>query len=129
MDLRTWLVIATIVGFLITIGGLVAAWFSARREYNDAEVRIDNLERLNREERTEERGDEPAEERHARWTAEYQEHDLIRPTRDNVPYIAAYESRRLLGLVLKSTRRDFLVAAFGLLVSTAASVGSLFLTC
>lgn len=133
MDLRAWLVILTVVGFLITIGGLIAAWVGARREYRDAETRIDNLERLGEAERAdgrENRSDTEAQSkaRHEKWDAEYAKHDLIRVTYDNLPYIAAYESRRLLGLVLNSTGRDFLVAAFGLLVSTGASVGSLFLT-
>lgn len=134
MDLRTWLVILTVAGFVITVGGLVAAWIGARREYDDASRRIDKMEELSRGERAdqpENRRSETTEEataRHERWTAEYAKHGLTRPTYDNMVFLAAYESRRLLGLVLKSTGRDFLVAAFGLLVSTGASVGSLFLT-
>lgn len=62
-----------------------------------------------------------------KWDAIYAKHGLTRPTYDNMVFLAAYESRRLLGLVLNSTGRDFLLAAFGLLVSTGASVGSLFL--
>lgn len=135
MDLRTWLVIATIAGFAITVGGLVAAYIGARREYIDAAKRVDKMEELAKAELA----DHPpppealddasllffgADEK---WDAIYAEHDLTRPTYENTVYLAAFESRRLLGLVLNSTRRDFLVAAFGLLISTAASVGSLFL--
>lgn len=138
MDFRSWLVVATIAGFLITLGGLVAAWVSARREYRDAQRRADKLEELSAEEKAEgaamsedpnhPRWSVPAEDRHAEWAARFAAHDLIRPNLGNMAFIAAYESRRLLGLVLKSTGREFLVAAFGLLISTAASVGSLFLT-
>lgn len=138
MDFRSWLVVATIAGFLITLGGLTAAWIGARREYKDAQTRIDWLEKLSAEEKAEgaamtadpthPRWQVPGEERNAEWAVKFAEHDLIRPNYGNLAFIAAYESRRLLGLVLSSTGRDFLVAAFGLLVSTAASVGSLFLT-
>ncbi|MGJ0389039.1 hypothetical protein [Microbacterium sp. CGR1] len=137
MDFRTVLIIATVAGFLITLGGLVAAWVGARREYADAQTRIDTLERLSAEERDESNAvnddpnhplrEVPSEVRHARWEERFAEHGLLRISYSNMPFVAAYESRRLLGLVLSSTGRDFLVAAFGLLVSTAASVGSLFL--
>lgn len=134
MDLRTWLVILTVAGFVITVGGLVAAWIGARREYEDASRRVDKMEELGEAERADQAENrrsettEEAEARRAKWNAAYAQHDLTRPTYDNMVFLAAYESRRLLGLVLKSTGRDFLVAAFGLLVSTGASVGSLFLT-
>lgn len=134
MDLRTILVLATVLGFLITVIGLVAAWYNARKQYDEAKTRIDDLERLGEQERAEAKAHQDAatreesQARYDRWTLEYERHDLIRPTYSNLPYISAYESRRLLGLLLESTRRDFLVAAFGLLVSTAASVGSLFVT-
>ncbi|MGO4300405.1 hypothetical protein [Leifsonia sp. RAF41] len=138
MDLRAWLVVATIAGFLITLGGLVAAWVSARREYADAQRRIDKMKELGEAEKAENdaiaadpshpRRAVPADQRNAEWTAKFTEHDLVRASWGNLSFIAAYESRRLLGVVLKSTGREFVVAAFGLLISTAASVGSLFLT-
>ncbi len=70
---------------------------------------------------------EDVQARHARWTSEYERYGLVRPTWENMVLLAAHESQRLLGLVLNSTRRDFLLAGFGLLVSTGASIGSLFL--
>lgn len=132
MDPRTLLVVLTIGGFLITIGGLIAAWVGARREFADASRRVDKMEELGKAELDD---NPPPEEANMvvligpdqKWDAIYAKHGLTRPTYDNMVFLAAYESRRLLGLVLKSTGRDFLVAAFGLLVSTGASVGSLFL--
>lgn len=133
MDPRTLLVIATIAGFVITVGGLVAVWLSARREFKDASRRVDKMEELGKAELAD---NPPPEDANMialigpdeKWDAIYAKYGLTRPTYDNMVFLAAYESRRLLGLVLNSTRRDFLIAAFGLLISTAASVGSLFLT-
>lgn len=151
MDPRTWLVIATAAGFFITIGGLVAAWLGARREYHDATRRIDKMAELAAAEKAESDArheryqaslptdleeriaynatySAEGDERNAYWTDEYAKWDLVRPSIRHSTSLAAYESKRLLGLVLNSTRRDFLIAAFGLLVSTGASVGSLYLT-
>lgn len=132
---RTILVIATIAGFLVTVGGLVAAYLGARREYRDSKARVDKMQELAEAELAD--NPPPPSPGDAevlifmgaddKWDAIYAEHDLTRPTYDNTVFLAAYESRRLLGLVLNSTRRDFLVAAFGLLISTAASVGSIYL--
>lgn len=135
MDLRTLLVLLTVLGFLITVGGLIAAWVGARREYDDAQTRVDKMEGLAKAELEDvppppggpDRLLIPIMGADDRWDAIYAENGLTRPTYNNTVFLAAYESRRLLGLVLNSTGRDFLIAAFGLLVSTGASVGSLFL--
>lgn len=134
MDLRTVLVLATVLGFVITILGLVAAWYSARKEFDHAQARIDKMEELAKAE-LEDNPPPPGDRssmilfmgRDEKWDAIYAQNGLTRPTYDNTVFLAAYESRRLLCLVLNSTRRDFLIAVGGLLISTAASVGSLFL--
>lgn len=61
------------------------------------------------------------------WDGLYESYGLSRITYGNLSFVAARESRRLLGLVLDSTGRDFSIAAGGLGVSTIASVLSLFL--
>lgn len=136
MDLRSFLALLTLIGFLVTIWGLFSAWRGAKREYRAADVRIMHAKRLADEQSRmrEEMGndvwvmqtDEQKKAYWAHWDAEYRKYDLDRPTAGNLQHIAAYESRRLLGLLFDSTSRDLLIAAIGLFISTLASVGSLF---
>ena len=124
------------MGFGVTVGGLVAAYVGARREYRDSEARVVLMQELAEAELADHPPPSSSGDAEVllfmgaddKWDAIYAQHGLTRPTYDNTVFLAAYESRRLLGLVLNSTKRDFLVAAGGLLVSTAASVGSLYLT-
>jgi len=51
---------------------------------------------------------------------------LVRPTLDNIELLPMYESLRLLSVILKSAKGDLLAAGAGVVVSTAASLGSLF---
>jgi hypothetical protein len=129
------LAVATVLGFVITSAGLIAVFVSARREYREAGARIETMRRLAREEKAEHNlvdgqaanaGDLNSEI-NARYEVIYANHDLVRPSLGLVGYQSAHESQRLLGLVLDSTRRDFAIAIVGLLVSTVASVWSLFI--
>lgn len=131
---RTILLVATIVGFLVTVGGLVAAYRASRREYKDAGKRITLMRELGEREQAaqaEVKSGPDQGERSAALHAEYEriytEHGLVRPSYDNIVYLAQHESQRLLGMVLNETRRDFVIAGIGLLVSTVASAGSLYL--
>jgi hypothetical protein len=132
---RTILLVFTIFGFLVTVGGLVAAYRSARREYSDAADRITLMRDITKREQQSHAALEPGPDLDIRNEAINQEYeqiyaknDLVRPSYDNIVYLAQYESQRLLGMVLNGTRRDFLIAGVGLLVSTVASSGSLYLT-
>lgn len=152
IDAWRWVLFAlTFVGAGITVWGLVSAYRGARREYEAAGKRLDMMTELGEAEsaESEKAKDEEqrrvsagvkdvvafnaetaksAAERHARWDVEYAKYDLLRPTYENLVYLATYEAKRLLGLVLNSTRRDFLWAGVGLVISTLASAGSLLLT-
>lgn len=141
----------TLLGAGVTIYGFAAIYVNARREYRDAQSRISKLtelERLEDAQRTQMEAEyqaglpedlqariaynathaERQAARAAQWEARYAEYELTRVTYGNIAYIAAFESRRLLGLVLQLTGRDVLVAAVGLLISTGASAWSLFVT-
>lgn len=132
---RTVLLVATIVGFLVTAVGLVSAYRAAGREYRAAGERITLMRDLAEQERAEHANVAQGTPEqgalnsaiHVDFDAIYAGHGLVRPSYDNVVYLAQHESQRLLGMVLSETRRDFLIAGVGLLVSTVASAGSLYL--
>lgn len=149
-SLRVFLFVLTVGGAVVTIWGFVEGYRGARREYAEAQRRIDALERLSALSRAEHEprmeayraalraaDDRSAvealhkglnDQRNSAFDAVYRSHGLSRTTAGNLTFIAAYESRRLLGLVLDSTGRDFLIAGIGLVISTVASAWSLFLT-
>lgn len=139
--MRTILLIATLLGAALTVYGLIRALVEARKEATAAERRVQVMKELADEEKQEheavarrrEAGDDfdmgaENERINQAFTEKYAEHDIIRPSMGNVAHLAAYESRRLLSLVLGSTRRDFTVAIVGVVVSTAASAASLYVT-
>ena len=53
--MRAVVVIATLLGFLFTAGGLVAAYVSARRQVEKERIRVESMERLTGEEIAEQR--------------------------------------------------------------------------
>ena len=110
---RLILTVLTIVGAGVTIWGLVSAYFAAREEAANAKVRIATAERLEDEENAE---PESSPSVHARYDKLYEAEGLVRPTRGNAAYLAAYESERLLTLTLTSTRSGLLSAGVGLVV-------------
>ncbi|WP_431221310.1 hypothetical protein [Leifsonia xyli] len=149
--MRAVLVIGTIVGFLFTAGGLVAAYVSARRQVKKERNRVGAIEKLTGDEIAEQRAaNDEAQARRARgefpshvelsdWTRQLSEERVARYERQHAelgstraswasqPFLAAHESVRVAGLVLDSTRSALILAGVGLVISTAASVGSLFL--
>lgn len=66
-------------------------------------------------------------EMHARHDAEHAEHGLARATLHNLPRLAQYESQWLLQRILDSNRWNLVLVGSGLVVTTIASVTSLFL--
>ena len=123
----------TALGAGIAAFGLIGAYRSARKDYVRAGERIDKMKSLGAEERDENRNRQPEEitaelsqARHERFERLYAEIDVVRPSYDSLPYLAAYEAQRLLGIILESTRTNLLTAGVGLLLSTAASIASLF---
>jgi hypothetical protein len=145
--MRETLLVGTLLGAALTIYGLLQAVLEARREYIDAQRRIEVMQRLGDEESAKHKvimdqrygmpdSHEPAviarldvetDALIAEYRAKYAAEDIIRPDMGNGAHLAAFESRRLLGLVLGSTRRDFIVAMIGVMVSTIASAASLYL--
>lgn len=131
---RAVFLIATIAGSLVTIYGLIAAYLAAKSESDDAAERVRKMKQLRGLEdrlRVEAEVNGTIGDRHEaliRQSKErYEAAGLIRPDYDNTVYLAAYESERLLGRVLTETKRDFIIAGVGLVISTFASAGSLFL--
>lgn len=128
----------SIVGFVVTAGGIVAAYRSAKRALANEDRRVEMSERLQREEHAEHEAlraekleksveDSEAEAINARYESYYSEAGLVRPTLEALGHLAAYESKRLAVDVLVSTRGNLIWAGVGLLISTGASVWSLFI--
>ncbi|MGO4594018.1 hypothetical protein AB4Z18_09375 [Leifsonia sp. 2TAF2] len=134
MDWR-WIAAAmTVVGFLLTAGNLVAAFLGVRRQVSVEETRIRDSEALAEQESTEMAARTPAEITaegsaavHEKYRLLYEQRGLIRPNHGNLVYLPAYEAQRIVGLTLDASRDNLLWAGIGLLVSTAASVWSLWL--
>lgn len=133
---RTILLVLTIVGAGVTIYGLSAAYRSAKSEHAEAGRRLARLRELAAAEQVEserigKRGDEETVVAHAALHAKYEglfaAEGYTRPSYDTLPYLAQHESQHLLGRVLQETRRDFVIAGIGLVISTVASVWSLYL--
>ena len=131
-----WIVSAlTVTGFSLTAGGLISAFFSARRRIAVEAGRVKEMRRLAAEEAAEMKARTPDEERsplfssaiHARYDGLYAESGLFRPSKGNLAHMPALEAQRLLRLVFQSSRLDLGWAGLGLLLSTVASVWSLWL--
>lgn len=121
--------LGTVIGAAMTAAGLIRVFIDARREYENAGRRIETMQRLASEEEVESEGvtGDEACAIHAKYIQLYKAHDLVRPDFGNVAYLSAFESKRLMGLVLRETKGDFALAVIGLVVSTAAGVASLWL--
>lgn len=123
----------TLIGSGLTIWGLVSAYFNARSEVSRAGDRIETGKKLAAQEQaaiealTVIRTQQATSEIHSRFERKYAEHDLVRPSRAESPYLAAHETKRLVGLLLDSTRSNLVWAGVGLLISTLAAAASLVL--
>ncbi|UKF32460.1 hypothetical protein [Clavibacter phaseoli] len=132
MDLRIVLVILTVLGFILTTGGLLGAAIQARRVLKLEAVRIDCFHALGEAEKAEREGaqdetDAEYDETIEKWEAAYRVHGLLRPSYDNMNAAPLFEAERVVRLVLGSTTMGTLVALSGLLVGTTASVWSLWI--
>lgn len=126
------LAIATVLGFALTAGNIIAAYVGARKQLATEDERIATAGRLFTEEMAElkalsERTAETSTALHAKYKALYESHGLVRPSYDNLADLSAYESRRLVGVLLTASRGNLIWAGVGLLISTVASVVSLFI--
>jgi len=127
MTTASLLAIATILGAALSIYGLVAAYFDAARELRSAEARVAVATRLLESAQDyQSSSDLSREEFDAEQNREYEAHSIEKPTYGNMPYLALIETRRLLSLLFAATRGNLITAGIGLIVSTLASVGSLF---
>ncbi|MGZ0711110.1 hypothetical protein ACWPKO_22555 (plasmid) [Coraliomargarita sp. W4R53] len=63
---------------------------------------------------------------HAAQDAEYLEHELVRPTLAKLAHLAQHESEWLLQRILSSNRGNLILLGAGLVVTTIASIWSLF---
>lgn len=66
------------------------------------------------------------DELHARHDEEYAEHGFVRATIEKLPQLAQYESQWLLQRILDSNRWNLVLLGSGLVVTTVASIFSLF---
>jgi hypothetical protein len=127
MELKDWLAIAMVAGFLFTGGGIIAAYEGAKNQVANAETRIAESKALAAfEKQSEPMPGESPEDKNARSRTLYEERDLIRPESGNLQYLSAYEAHRLLGVLLAGARTNLLVAGYGLVISTIAGVWSLY---
>lgn len=131
---RTTLLIATVVGFVVTVAGLWAAYKAAAREHRESVARIGLMREISdREDAAQDaiphgpERESQADAVRSEYDRQYALHGLLRPTYENIDTLALHETQRLLGMVLQETRRDFVIAGVGLLISTIASGASLFL--
>ncbi|WP_426520994.1 hypothetical protein ACPPVQ_09680 [Diaminobutyricibacter sp. McL0618] len=135
MDWR-WVVAGLIVvGFLLTAGNLLGAFVSVRKQVSTEEQRISDSKALSEDERADMAARTAEQERDVehsgaiqeKYNTLYDQRGLIRPSYDNLVYLSAYESKRIVGLTLDSTRDNLIWAGVGLFVSTIAGVWSLWL--
>ncbi|MBF4621512.1 hypothetical protein [Clavibacter sp. VKM Ac-2542] len=132
MDLRALLVFLTLLGFVLTAGGLIEAAVQARRTLTREALRVRKFHELGEAEQTAlESGPDPTDsqwDQHvAQWEAEYRRHDLLRPSFDASAIAPLYEAERVVRLVLGSTVAGTVTALIGLLIGTLASVWSLWI--
>lgn len=132
MDCR-WIIAALyVLGLVLTVAGLALAYLGARKQLKLEDRRIDESRQLAGEERAAMDARKPEQVTaeysatiYERFEAQYAARDLIRPTYDNLPYLAAFEARRLAGIILDGSRGNLSWAGVGVILSTAASVWSL----
>ncbi|MFJ3426248.1 hypothetical protein [Leifsonia aquatica] len=134
MDWRWVVAGVTVIGFLLTAGNLLAAFFGVRRQVTTERTRIRDSEVLAAQERAEMDNRAPAEITaeasaaiHEKYRLQYEERGLVRPNNSNLAYLPAYEAQRVVGLTLDASRDNLLWAGVGLLVLTAAGIWSLWL--
>jgi hypothetical protein len=131
MDEESWrvvLIVATIMGFLLTVGGLIAAFISAAKEVEASGIRYLKSLRLAAEEKLANQNRLKADpsssgiDMNHEFIRRYSAEGLIRPSFGNFTYVPALEARRLLKLTLQGARVNLVVDGIGLTVSTAATV-------
>lgn len=131
--MRTVLLTATIVGFLITAAGLVQAYRGAVRQVGVSEERLSEAKRLYSEWQAEARAlgkradAAKSAEVNARYAAMFDAREMLPPNYENAPFQAGFEARHALQQAVKGARVDLLWAAFGLTLSTVASAWSLYI--
>ncbi|WP_166873881.1 hypothetical protein [Salinibacterium sp. ZJ450] len=132
---RVALAIGLAAGFLITVGGLIGAYRSARQQLQRAGGLPGATERLQQEEdeelaRVAAGPSYPAEVQaiYARYKQRHiRETGLPRPAGFGEAHTAGHEATLVFGALLDSSQKNLIVAGTGLLISTTASIGSLFL--
>jgi hypothetical protein len=131
--MRTVLLLATVVGFLLTAYGLIQAYRGALRQVGVSEERLNESKRLRAEWRAAMKALGPektraeADEVNARYAAMFEARGLLAPSYDNAPFQAAYEARHALRQAVEGARANLLWAGLGLVISTVASACSLYI--
>jgi hypothetical protein len=127
------LAIATILGFIATLWGIVGAYTDALRDVAAAEERAVTRKRLESYEKFGQKLEDSlglrgkgSAGRIERSEARFAEKGLIRTTYANLQNVGAVESGILLKSIVESTRSNLVLAGLGLATSTLASLGSLF---
>ncbi|TFC83861.1 hypothetical protein E3T23_00940 [Cryobacterium cheniae] len=134
MTPQPWIAALTVLGFILTAGGLIAAYLSAKRQPGLEEKRIEKSQELSKAymaeiaELTRQQSDGAVGYMiNVRYHALYAENQLIRPTIESIEYLAAEDSKRLIEMILVSTRGNLIWAGVGLMLSSAASLWSVFI--
>jgi len=129
------MLVLTLAGAGIAAWGLVSAYMGTRSQTSAANERIETRTRLQAEEKAE-HAQIDTSIRNAgdlnkaifdKYEALYSTQSIVRPTRANLPDLAALEAQRLQLDGVGSTRQGLVVAAVGLVISTAGGVLSLFM--
>lgn len=123
------IVVLVIVGAGITIYGLAKAYIDARRQVSKEQGRIDRTQALMARERTalnsipnDREHEAERNEAQAMWNGLYAAEGLQRASWANLSQLSQFETLRLVRELLMGARTNLLIAGFGVLVSTAASV-------
>ena len=130
--MQTVLLVATVVGFLITAYGLIQAYRGAVRQVGVSDERLRESKRLFAEWRAETAAlgrqftEAQSEEMNARYAALFEERGLLTPSFGNAPFQAAFEARHAVRQAVEGARANLLWAGLGLVILTTASAWSLY---
>jgi len=128
--MRTVLLVATVVGFVMTAGGIVLAYRGALQEVARSKARVARAFELWDDWHAEsklakERGDD-GNAVSAKYGALYEAEGITPPTWANGPFQGVMEAERIFSALVVGARANLIWAGVGLVISTAASAGSLF---
>lgn len=132
--MRTVLFVATVVGFALTAWGIVEAYRGAVRAVRNSESRMKRRDELQAEWEAAvaavPRGSadfaETVQAVNVRYARLYKSEGLLAPSIENADRLYVHEVQHVLREAVEGARSNLLWAGVGLLISTVASAGALF---